>query len=45
MEGVSGKYLADCAFRDPSTGAQDDEAARKLWDISMELVGLEDHEI
>ena len=45
MEGVSGKYLADCAFRDPSIGAQDDEAARKLWDISMELVGLEDHEI
>ena len=45
MEGVSGKYLADCAFRDPSIGAQDDEAARKLWDISIELVGLEDHEI
>ena len=45
MEGVSGKYLVDCAFRDPSIGAQDDEAARKLWDISMELVGLEDHEI
>ena len=45
MEGVSGKYLADCAFRDPSIGAQDDEAARKLWDISMELVGLEDREI
>ena len=41
MEGVSGKYLSDCAFKEPSKNAQDDEAARKLWDLSMKFVGLE----
>ena len=41
MEGVSGKYLADCAIKDPSKRAQDDDAARKLWDLSLKLVGLE----
>ena len=41
MEGVSGKYLADCAIKEPSKGAQDDDAARKLWDLSLKLVGLE----
>lgn len=41
MEGVSGKYLADCAIKEPSKGAQDDDAARKLWDLSSRLVGLE----
>jgi len=40
MKGVSGKYLADCAIKEPSKGAQDDDAARKLWDLSLELVGL-----
>ena len=41
MEGVSGKYLKDCAIVEPSKGAQDDEAAKKLWDLSMKLVGLD----
>ena len=41
MEGVSGKYLADCAFKEPCKGAQDDDAAKKLWDLSLKLVGLE----
>ena len=41
MEGVSGKYLVDCAIQDPSKRAQDDDAARKLWDLSLKLVGLE----
>ena len=41
MEGVSGKFLADCAIKEPSKGAQDDDAARKLWDLSLKLVGLE----
>lgn len=45
MEGVSGKYLVDCVFRDFFIGVQDDEVVRKLWDISMEFVGLEDYEI
>ena len=41
MEGVSGKYLADCAITEPCKGAQDDDAARKLWDLSLKMVGLE----
>ena len=41
MEGVSGKYLADCAITEPSEGAQDDDAAGKLWDLSLKMVGLE----
>ena len=44
MEGVTGKYLADCTFNEPSIGAQDEDAARTLWDLSMKLVGLEDDE-
>ena len=41
MEGVSGKYLADCAIKEPCKGAQDDDAAKKLWDLSLKLVGLQ----
>ena len=41
MDGVSGKYLKDCAIVEPSKGAQDDVAAKKLWEVSMNLVGLE----
>ena len=41
MEGVSGKYMKDCHIVEESKGAQDDDAAKKLWEISMKLVGLE----
>ena len=41
MEGVSGKYLRDCHIVEESKGAQDDDAAKKLWEISVKLVGLE----
>jgi len=41
MEGVSGKYLRDCHIVEPSKGAQDDAAAKKLWEVSMKMVGLE----
>ena len=41
MEGVNGKYLKDCAIVEESKGAQDDDAAKKLWDLSMKMVGLE----
>ena len=41
MEGVSGKYLKDCHIAEPSKGAQDDDAAKKLWEVSMKLVGLD----
>lgn len=41
MEGVSGKYLADCAVKEPCKGAKDDDAAKKLWDLSVRLVKLD----
>lgn len=41
MEGVSGKYLRDCHIVEPSKSAQDDEAATKLWEVSLKLVALE----
>ncbi len=40
VEGVSGLYFMDCAITTPSKAAQDDQAARKLWEISKNLVGL-----
>ena len=41
VEGVSGLYFADCKVKEPSSAAQDDEAAKKLWEISAQSVGLE----
>ena len=41
MEGVSGKYLRDCHIVDPSKASQDDDMAKKLWEVSLKLVGLE----
>ena len=41
MEGVSGKYLRDCHIVEESKGAQDDDVAKKLWEISVKMVGLE----
>ena len=40
VEGVSGSYFIDCAITEPSEAAQDENIARKLWDISQTLVGL-----
>lgn len=37
--GVSGAYFYDRKIVQPSKAAQDDEIARRLWDISLELVG------
>ena len=41
MEGVSGKFLRDCHIVEESKGAQDDDAAKKLWEMSLKMVGLE----
>ena len=41
VEGVSGKYWDNCAIKEPSSRANDEEACRKLWDYSAKLVGLE----
>jgi NAD(P)-dependent dehydrogenase (short-subunit alcohol dehydrogenase family) len=38
VEGVSGKYFYKCKQTNPSRVAQDDEAARRLWDASEKLV-------
>lgn len=40
LEKVSGKYFDNCAVAKESTGAQDDEAAAWLWNISEEKTQL-----
>lgn len=37
LEGVTGRYFADCKEEQPSAAALDDEAARRLWAISEEM--------
>jgi NAD(P)-dependent dehydrogenase (short-subunit alcohol dehydrogenase family) len=38
VEGVTGKYFADCKEKQPTAAAQDDAAAKRLWEISEALV-------
>ena len=38
VEGVTGKYFVKCKPRQPSKAGQDSAAARRLWEISEELV-------
>ncbi|GAB6031590.1 hypothetical protein CHUAL_009355 [Chamberlinius hualienensis] len=38
----SGLYYSDCAEKAPSSRALDEDVARRLWDVSCKLVGLED---
>ncbi|XP_078593062.1 retinol dehydrogenase 12-like [Branchiostoma floridae x Branchiostoma japonicum] len=40
LESKSGLYFSDCAEKDPSPAGQDDEAAKRLWEVSEEMVGL-----
>jgi NAD(P)-dependent dehydrogenase (short-subunit alcohol dehydrogenase family) len=40
VEGVSGRYFADCREKTPAPQARDDEAAKRLWILSMRLTGL-----
>ncbi|XP_048778378.2 retinol dehydrogenase 12-like [Ostrea edulis] len=42
LESVSGKYFSDCAVSKESKAAQDNEAAKRLWDVSVKMVGLEE---
>lgn len=37
---VSGLYYSDCAPKEAAPQGQDDEAARKLWDLSASMVGM-----
>ena len=42
MEGVSGKYLADCKIvKTRNKEATDDKIAEQLWQVSAQMVGLE----
>ena len=41
VEGVTGVYFDDCKPIEPSEAAQDEGAAKKLWEISADLVGLD----
>ncbi|KAI1897330.1 hypothetical protein AGOR_G00082210 [Albula goreensis] len=40
VEGISGKCFANCEEEELLSKATDDQAARKLWDISEAMVGL-----
>ncbi|XP_073703360.1 retinol dehydrogenase 12 [Garra rufa] len=40
LERKSGCYFSDCAEKDPSPEGKDDEVARRLWEESAQLVGL-----
>lgn len=38
----TGLYYAECAVTEPCAAAKDMETAKKLWEVSLKLVGLED---
>ena len=40
VEGVGGKYFADCQESTPIEVARNAETAKKLWELSEKLVGL-----
>ncbi|GBP12924.1 hypothetical protein EVAR_79270_1 [Eumeta japonica] len=40
----TGLYYSDCAATSPSQSALNDETAKMLWDMSVELVGLKDYD-
>ena len=43
MEGVSGQYLADCKVQRLKTAdARDEQAPERLWELSAQMVGLEE---
>ena len=39
VKAVTGEYFADCKVKKPSADARDPDAARRLWELSEELVG------
>nr|CAD7614609.1 unnamed protein product [Timema genevievae] len=44
MEGVTGKYFAECKEVTPSAKTRDEGLARKLWEKSEEIVKLKPQE-
>ncbi|XP_003224920.1 retinol dehydrogenase 12 isoform X1 [Anolis carolinensis] len=41
LESVSGKYFSDCKPAYISPEGRDDETAKKLWDVSCKLLGIQ----
>ena len=41
LDGVTGLYFVDCKEKRPGEAALDDQAAKKLWEVSAKLVGLD----
>jgi hypothetical protein len=42
VAGASGGYYVDCRQAEPTRTAQDDATARRLWEESLRLAGLQD---
>lgn len=42
---IHGFFCSDCMPTEPSKAVQSDEDAKKLWDMSIQLVGLKPSEI
>jgi NAD(P)-dependent dehydrogenase (short-subunit alcohol dehydrogenase family) len=42
--GVSGEYFVKCKAKKPRRQALDADAARRLWQVSAEMVGLPEHQ-
>jgi len=38
-------HFSDCKVKEPSALAKDPELAKKLWDKSIEMVGLKDYDM
>jgi len=41
VEGITGQYYFDCKVKEPAPHAKDEAIARKLWDVSAEMVHLD----
>ena len=40
VSGITGTYFVNCRPKAPSAAATDADAARRLWDVSVQLAGL-----
>jgi NAD(P)-dependent dehydrogenase (short-subunit alcohol dehydrogenase family) len=41
VQGISGKYFKDCKLARSSSEAEDQTVARRLWDLSAQMTGLD----
>ena len=41
VEGLSSKYFVDCKAQTSSQESYDTDVARRLWDVSAELTGVQ----